>query len=182
MKRAVTRICIAGMVIVGCVVPVSDFAGKSCETAEDCPDSYVCVAARPGAGRTCEVLGLPGFADAGGPAPGPVPTWCEDVQPVLTAYCISSCHGAVQTGSGRTDFKLDIYEGSGGIMGAKDMAPRIDVRAFRFRDMPPVGNPAPSDEEREVLGRWAQGGAPFCNTDGGGSPDGGVDGGVDGGG
>jgi hypothetical protein len=178
MKRAVTHICIAGLVvIVGCMVSVSDFAGKSCETAADCPDPYVCVAARPGAGRTCEVLGLPDFADAGGPAPGPVPTWCADVQPILTTYCISSCHGAVHTGSGRTDFQLDMYEANGDIKGAKDMAPRIDVRAYRFKDMPPAGNPAPSAEEREVLGRWAQGGAPFCNTDGGVSADGGVDGG-----
>jgi hypothetical protein len=176
MKRAVTRICIAAMLIVGCVVSVSDFAGKSCETAEDCPDPYVCVAVRPGAGRTCEVLGLPDLADGGGPAPGPVPTWCADVQPLVTAYCISSCHGTVNVGSGRTDFQLNIYESDGGIMGAREMAPRIDVRAFRFKDMPPPGNPAPSAEEREVLGRWAQGGAPFCN-DGGISADGGVDGG-----
>jgi hypothetical protein len=175
MKRAVTPIfCIAGLVLVGCVVPVSDFAGKTCETAADCPDSYVCVAARPGAGRTCEVLGLPELADAGGPAPGPVPTWCADVQPLLATYCISSCHGTVHTGSGRTDFQLDIYEGNGSVMGAKDMAPRIEKRAYEFRDMPPVGNPAPTSEEREVIGRWAQGGAPFCNPDGGVPSDGGV--------
>jgi hypothetical protein len=177
MKRALTHICIAAMVVVGCVVSVSDFAGKSCETAEDCPDPYVCVAARPGAGRTCEALGLPGFADGGSdPDPGPVPTWCADVQPLVTAYCISSCHGTEKGGSGQLDFQLDMYESANGLKGAREMAPRVEVRAFRFKDMPPAGNPAPTAEEREVLGRWAQGGAPFCN-DGGVSPDGGVDGG-----
>jgi hypothetical protein len=177
MKRALTRICIAALVVVGCVVSVGDFAGKSCETAEDCPDPYVCVAARPGAGRTCEALGLPGFADGGGgPEPGPVPTWCADVQPLVTAYCISSCHGTEKRGSGKLDFQLDMYESANGLKGAREMAPRVEERAFRFKDMPPAGNPAPTAEEREVIGRWAQGGAPFCN-DGGVSTDGGMDGG-----
>jgi hypothetical protein len=177
MKRAVASVSIAAAtVIVGCVVSVSDFAGKSCEVAEDCPDPYVCVAARPGVGRTCEALGLPDLADAGGPAPGPVPTWCADVQPLLNTYCTSNCHGAVHTGSGRTDFQLDIYESAGDIKGAMEMAPRVGVRAFQFKNMPPQGNPAPTNEEREIMGRWAEGGAPFCN-DGGVSADGGVDGG-----
>lgn len=181
MKRAVFSLCGAAVVaIVGCAVSVSDFAGKSCEVAEDCPDSYVCVAARPGAGRTCEVLALPEVADAGGPGPGPVPTWCADVQPLLATYCLASCHGTVHTGSGRTDFQLDIYESNGSIKGAKEMAPRIDVRAAKFKDMPPVGNPAPTADERAIIGQWAENGAPFCN-DGGTTTDGGVDGGTDGG-
>jgi hypothetical protein len=180
MKRAVFSVCGAAVVaIVGCAVSVGDFAGKRCEVAEDCPDSYVCIAARPG-GRTCEVLSLPEVADGGGPAPGPVPTWCVEVQPVLANYCLASCHGTVHTGSGRNDFQLDIYESSGGIKGAREMAPRIDKRAAEFKDMPPVGSPMPTAEERELLGLWARNGAPFCN-DGGTTTDGGVDGGTDGG-
>ncbi|WP_224249170.1 hypothetical protein [Hyalangium gracile] len=180
MKRAVFSVCVsATVVVVGCVVSVSDFAGKSCEIAEDCPDPYVCVAARPGAGRTCEALGLPGTTDGGGPAPGPVPTWCADVQPLLTNYCLASCHGAVQTGSGRTDFRLDNYETVGSIKGAREMASRLEVRVVRFKDMPPQGNPAPSAEERELIGQWALGGTPLCNdgADGGTPADGGTDGG-----
>jgi len=173
MKRAVASLSIsAAVALVGCVVSVSDFAGKSCEIAEDCPDSYVCVAVRPGAGRTCELLGLPDIADAGGPAPGPVPTWCREVQPLLNTYCTSNCHGTDHTRSGRTDFQLDIYESTGSVKGAMEMAPRIEVRAARFKDMPPVGNPLPTEEERKLLGSWAAGGAPFCN-DGGVSTDGG---------
>src|SRR5512140_682246 len=101
MKRAVLSVGVAAVVtVVGCVVSVTDFAGKSCETTADCPDPYVCVAARAGAGRTCEVMALPDVVDAGGPPTGPVPTWCADVQPLLAQYCLQSCPGAVRTVSG----------------------------------------------------------------------------------
>lgn len=180
MKRAVASVSISvAVTLVACAVSVSDFAGKSCEVAEDCPDGYTCVAARPGAGRTCEVLRLPEWEDAGTPPVGPVPTYCQDVRPLLDAYCTASCHGAVTTGSGKTEFRLDYYEGEAGQpVGAKEMAPRIKARALDTRTMPPPNNPAPTEEERKILGSWAAGGAPFC-TDGGVSPDGGVpDGGV----
>jgi hypothetical protein len=183
MKRAIISVCVtAAMAAVGCSIPVGDFAGKTCETAEDCPDPYICVAARAGAGRTCEALGLPDRADAGGTPTGPVPTWCADVQPIMATYCLQTCHGAVHTGSGRIDFRFDMYESAGGIKGAMEMAPRIEVRAAKFKDMPPVGNPAPSAEQREVLGQWAEGGAVFCNTDGGTSDGGTSDGGTSDGG
>jgi hypothetical protein len=176
MKRAFTSVCLAAALIVGCVVSVSDFAGKSCEIAEDCPEPYVCVAARPGAGRTCEVLGLPDI-EGEGPDQGPVPTYCADIQPILAANCISSCHGDVTTGSGRSDFRLDYYEPAvSGPNGAKAMAPRIKVRATDFKDMPPQGNPEPTAAERALIGRWAAGGAPLC-ADGGTSADAGTDGG-----
>lgn len=174
MKRAVASLCISvAVTFVACAVSVSDFAGKSCEAAGDCPDGYTCVAARPGAGRTCEVLGLPGFTDAGGVPTGPVPTYCNEVQPLLNTYCTSNCHSADHTRSGQEGFQLDIYESTSAVKGAQEMAPRIQVRAARFKDMPPVGNPAPTDAERETLGNWAAGGAPLC-TDGGVTPDGGV--------
>lgn len=179
MKRVVSTVCLSAVVaVIGCVVSVADFAGKSCEIAEDCPEPYVCVAARPGAGRTCEALGLPGVADGGGGGGGPVPTYCAEIQPILAANCVSTCHGAVTDGSGKTDFRLDYYEPEAGqVRGAKAMAPRIKLRAADFQDMPPPGNPEPTPAERELLSRWAAGGAPFCN-DGGTSPDGGADGGI----
>ncbi|MBN1204487.1 MAG: hypothetical protein JXB05_06150 [Myxococcaceae bacterium] len=178
MKRAVFSVCVsAALVVVGCVVSVADFAGKSCEIAEDCPDSYVCVSARPGAGRTCEVLGLPDISDGGEPPQGPVPTWCADIQPLMATYCLSNCHGPETTNSGRDGFRLDFYNSDGGTqVGALEMAPTIDLRVVRFQNMPPLGQPAPTPQERALIGRWATGGAPFC-TDGGTPPDGGTDGG-----
>jgi hypothetical protein len=178
MKRAVASVCLsAAVAVVGCVVSVSDFAGKNCEVAADCPEPYVCVAARPGAGRTCEALGLPDVADGGGGGGGPVPTYCADIQPILNANCISTCHGADNSSSGQTGFRLDYYEPDAGQpRGARVMAPRIKVRALDFQDMPPPDHPQqPTAAERALLGRWAVGGAPLC--DGGTSTDGGTDGG-----
>jgi len=176
MKRAVSSVVLAAVAVVGCVVSVSDFAGKSCETAADCPEPYVCVAARPGAGRTCEALRLPQVADGGGGG-GPVPTYCKDIQPILMAHCISTCHGADNSGSKQTSFRLDYYEPTvaGQVRGAKAMAPRIKLRAVDFQDMPPLGSPEPTAAERELLGRWAEGGAPLCDS--GPPADGGTDGG-----
>jgi hypothetical protein len=177
MKRAVGSVLLsAAVAVVGCVVSVSDFAGKTCEVADDCPEPYVCVAARPGSVRTCEVLGLPEVADGGGGGGGPVPTYCADIQPILMANCVASCHGADNSGSGRTDFRLDYYEPDAGQpRGAKVMALRIKQRAFDFQDMPPPGNPEPTSAERTLLSLWAVGGAPLC--DGGTPADGGTDGG-----
>ena len=153
----------------GCTIEAPDFTGKSCDTAADCPEPYTCVAARPGAGRTCEVLNGPGVSN---PSTGPVPTWCKDIQPILAASCVSSCHGSDTSLSGRTDFRLDLYEADGGVAGAKLMAPRIHARAVTFRTMPPPGNPEPTEAERALIDRWASGGAPFCEesapVDGGG--------------
>jgi hypothetical protein len=180
MTRAVTSLYVsAAMLLAGCSISVADFAGKTCAAAEDCPDPYVCVAVRAGAGRTCESLGLPDLADGGtDPLPdggdGPIPTWCKDIEPIMRASCVSGCHGEVSTGSGRSDFRLDFYALDGGTpKGAKDMAARIKARTYDDRNMPPPGSPAPSDAQRELVARWATAGAPECDT----SSDGGTDGG-----
>ncbi|QRK05773.1 hypothetical protein JQX13_37365 [Archangium violaceum] len=154
--------------VAGCTIEAPDFSGKSCASIADCPKSYTCVAARPGAGRTCEVLNAPGVTD---PNDGPVPTWCQDIQPILAANCVSSCHGADTSGSGRADFRLDMYEADGGVAGAKLMAPRIHARVVTYRDMPPPsrGLPEPTEDERSLIDRWASGGSPSC--DDGGTPD-----------
>jgi hypothetical protein len=166
-------------VVGACMVSVSDFAGKACETADDCPEPYLCVAARPGAGRTCEVLAGPAIADPDENT-GPVPTYCQEIQPILAANCVSTCHGA-DTSTGTPGFRLDYYEPDGGGLppGARAKADRIKARAADFKTMPPPGHPAPSDAERALLSRWARGGAPLCGEPDGGSPDAGVDTGAD---
>ncbi|KFA88484.1 hypothetical protein [Archangium violaceum] len=155
---------LCAVVATGCTIEAPDFSGKSCESVSDCPRPYTCVAARPGAGRTCEVLNGPGTSD---PNTGPVPTWCQDIQPILAANCVSVCHGTTTTGSGRADFRLDVYEADGGIAGAQLMAPRIHARTVVFRTMPPpAASPQPTEEQRDLIDRWASGGAPFCETAG----------------
>jgi len=157
--------------VAACTLDVTDFTGKKCESAGDCPDTHVCVSARPGQGRTCEVLGLPGLSDGGEVDAGPVPTWCEDVQPLLAASCVSSCHGEDRSGSNDSPFRLDYYAPDAGdageLPGAQSKAERIRQRAAISRDMPPSGSdvPFPTEEERALLARWAAGGAPLCPED-----------------
>lgn len=158
-------------VLVGasCIISQDELAGASCTFDADCPEAYACVG--PEGQRSCQVIYPPrapspdgGVADA-----GVTPTYCSEVQPILVANCVSSCHGAVHTfPSSPTDFRLDYYEPDAGQpKGAREMAPRIKERAFDLRTMPPAGQPVPSDAERAVLGRWAAAGAPFCD---GGTP------------
>ncbi|WP_338865865.1 hypothetical protein [Myxococcus stipitatus] len=176
MKRLLASAAGAVVLTVACTIDVADFTGKTCETASDCPDTHVCVAVRQGQGRTCEVLGPPGTPDGGGDA-GPVPTYCDDVRPILAASCVSSCHGADTSGSQQTTFRLDYYEppDAGGLPGAFAKAARIRARTSTFQDMPPSGSAVtpPTPEQRAVVSRWVEGGAPFCGDAG--SPDGGRD-------
>jgi hypothetical protein len=155
------------LVAAGCIISQDELAGRACASDADCSEAYACVGLE--GQRFCEVIYPPrtNSADAGAGDAGVVPTYCADVQPILSATCVSNCHGAVNSGSERTDFRLDYYEPDAGqLKGARAMADRIKARAFDLRTMPPLGNPMPSDAERAVLARWAVAGAPFC-TDGG---------------
>lgn len=153
----------------GCLLSENVEPVRPCADDSECPASYRCVAVSEGQG-SCEVLYPPRplDTDAGNPDAGPVPTWCQDIQPILAASCVASCHGATTSGSGRADFRLDLYARDGGVgaLGARDMAARIKARAVDQLNMPPEGNPAPSASERDLLSRWVLGGAPSC-ADGG---------------
>ncbi|MDY7230715.1 hypothetical protein [Hyalangium rubrum] len=160
----------------GCIISQDEQAGRECAFDADCPESYTC--AGPEGQRFCEVIypPRPGTPDGGSTDGGPtdggtvVPTYCAEIQPILAANCVSTCHGALTEGSNRSDFRLDYYESADTSQpkGAKAMATRIKVRAFDFQTMPP-SDPKPSDAERALLARWAVGGAPFCSD--GGTPD-----------
>jgi hypothetical protein len=157
----------AVLVAAGCIISQDELAGRACAFDADCPEAYACVG--PEGLRACEVIypPRPATVDAGTPDAGVAPTYCKEVQPILEATCVSSCHGAVTTGSGQNTFRLDYYEPeTGQPRGAKDMAARIKARAFDLRTMPPPSSPAPTDAERAVLARWATAGAPFCGDGG----------------
>ncbi|WP_044890819.1 hypothetical protein [Myxococcus hansupus] len=167
MKRLLASVFLGVCGVLACALDTTDFTGKACEEARDCPPPYVCVAARGDAGRTCEVLGLPGTPD-GGDA-GPTPTWCADIQPILAANCVSSCHGADTSGSDGAPFRLDYYAPEpGGVPGAQAMAARILARVYVFQDMPPpwLSVPMPSAQERVLIARWANEGTPLCDDAG----------------
>jgi hypothetical protein len=160
---------VAVVTVGGCIISQDEFAGRACTFDADCPEAYAC--SGPEGLRVCEVVYPPrsnSTADAGTPDAGVVPTYCADVQPILAANCNSNCHTADNSGSGETEFRLDYYEPATASLpkGAKAMAPRIKVRAFDQRTMPPLDQPQPSDAQRALLARWATAGAPFC-ADGG---------------
>lgn len=173
--RAAFALAITTSVLLACAIEVDGAMGKRCITANDCPEPLVCVAARPGEGRTCEALDLPqqgtiGDADAG------VVYYCGAVEQTLDTYC-AACHGTDRSGSGNLPFRLDVYEDDpdAGLQGAFTKAPRIKVRTVDFRDMPPPGSPQPSEEERQLIGAWVRSGAQLCGAaDGGTDLDGGM--------
>ncbi|MBM7115904.1 hypothetical protein [Archangium primigenium] len=155
---------------VGCLVAESGGTASPCTADSDCPSTHRCVAMSAEA-SVCELVYPPPVSsagDAGTPDAGPVPTWCTDVQPLMNRNCVSSCHGEVTSGSGKTGFRLDRYETAGAVAGAKDMAERIKVRGVEQRSMPPSG-PYFTATEQTVLLRWIAAGTPECAapTDGG---------------
>ena len=161
-------VLLSSLALSGCFISENAGPAHPCSSDSDCPSDYHCLTLSA-AQSTCEVLYPPPVmaeSDAGTPDAGPVPTWCKDVQPILAASCISSCHGATTTSSGHPEFRLDMYADDGGIKGARSMADRIKLRAVDQQNMPPAGNPAPSTTELNVLSRWATGGTPLC-SDGG---------------
>ncbi|AKJ03052.1 hypothetical protein ATI61_113240 [Archangium gephyra] len=151
----------------GCFLAENAGPGHPCSDDSECPASYRCVTVSADQ-RSCEVVYPPAplETDAGSVDAGPVPTWCQDIRPIMAASCVASCHGADTSGSKRTDFRLDQYAAIGGVNGARDLAARIKARAVDTQTMPPPGNPAPSATERELLRRWIAGGTPLC-ADGG---------------
>ncbi|TQF15017.1 hypothetical protein FJV41_15655 [Myxococcus llanfairpwllgwyngyllgogerychwyrndrobwllllantysiliogogogochensis] len=160
--------CGAVLAVVACSLNVDDLAGKACTDNSECPTAYACTALGADGQRTCEVIYPPHYTEAdGGADAGPVPTYCKDVEPILAATCVSTCHGADTSGSSQTSFRLDYYEPTGnGVPGARAKALRIRVRASDLKDMPPTGSPQPTTEERALIARWVAGGAPLCDSTG----------------
>ena len=92
--------------------------------------------------------------------------YCNNVKPILDRTCVSNCHGADHTVSGRADFRLDRYETVGAVKGAFEFKDRIDART-KDDSMPPIGDmvsPRPSQEERALLDAWFKGGGLQCDA------------------
>jgi hypothetical protein len=175
--RALAVLAATAAVASGCVLGVQSFAGKTCDVAADCPNGFSCVLARPGQGRTCEMLRGPDFADGGGVfAPA---YYCGEVEPILKRTCLKNCHGADHSGAPGTindKFRLDMYISANGIKGALEMSDRVKARASDKSPspMPPeIESVQPTPEERSIIARWFYNGAPF-SSDGGGACDGGA--------
>lgn len=96
------------------------------------------------------------------------PSYDEHVATILDRYC-AGCHTDPPAGGAPDYFRLDQYAADGDLGGAFDMAARIDARAGGTNTtMPPSGNPAPTQVERDTLAAWVADGAPEFAADTGG--------------
>ena len=203
MKR-LQALILAGtwVVAAGCFIDAGSFAGKGCETNNDCPSPYACVQVRFG-GRTCELVhglggGTTGTGTGTGGGSGGVgggsatvnPDYCHDVKKLIDASCLSNCHGLAMDYPGtRKDFRLDYYVpmGADTLPGVRAKAvgascvPNVSCIKTRVTDdtMPPgapYSGPRPNQTERALIIKWVNTGAAEC-LDSGTSSDGGTDGG-----
>jgi hypothetical protein len=166
MRLTALSALVLGLGVAGCTLDGGGMAGKTCQTASDCPQDLVCVQARPGQGRTCEALALPPEADIQPRVDFPPQYFCADIGPLLTQYC-GTCHGADRSGSGNLPFRLDVYADDGSLKGAHSMSDRILARVITLGDMPPASSPQPTADEKAKIQAWIQADAPDCQTDAG---------------
>ena len=103
--------------------------------------------------RACLAL-LFGFAACASHSPTAPRRACAEISSpdaarVLSARC-ASCHSASGSAGEEHDFSDPAL--------VRRQAPQIAARLRAF-SMPPRGTPQPSDEQRELLARWAECGA-----------------------
>jgi hypothetical protein len=93
-------------------------------------------------------------------------TWA-DIEPLLMKYC-SKCHGEPARTVALDTFCLLEYEKGEAVppcgasdIGAYEMRSSVYQRAVSIKNMPPASDPQPTVAERDKIGNWILGGAPF---------------------
>ena len=93
-------------------------------------------------------------------------TWA-DIEPLMAKYC-SECHGEPARTVALDTFCLLQYEQGEAVppcvasdLGAFEMRSSIYQRAITVKNMPPAVEPQPTQAERDKLGNWILGGAPY---------------------
>lgn len=90
-----------------------------------------------------------------------------DVEPLMTKYC-GACHGEPARTVALDDFCLLEYEQGEAVppcapsdLGVYEMRSSVYQRAVTLANMPPSSEPQPTQAEREMIGSWILGGAPY---------------------
>jgi hypothetical protein len=93
-------------------------------------------------------------------------TWA-DIEPLLTKYC-GKCHGEPARTVALDDFCLLEYEQGEAVppcsasdLGTFEMRSSVYQRTVSAKNMPPAAEPQPTQVERDMIGSWILGGAPF---------------------
>lgn len=165
---------------------VLPLTGAPCITDLDCPTGHACLTTQSTGERSCEPFTpfqlvdgtnpdggtTGGGGGGGGGGTQTTPYFCKEVKPILDTYC-NACHGTNRVASGIDTIRFDMYQDDEeGRRGAYASAVRIKARMVDFKDMPSASSPQPSDEQRAIVGRWVNAGAPYC--DDGSTPGGGT--------
>lgn len=80
-------------------------------------------------------------------------TFTKHIKPIITNYCAKSgCH---VTGAQSPDFSNDLT------LQSQAQAGRIKARLIDQNDMPPAGNPSPTNDEITSIKCWLEAGAPL---------------------
>lgn len=154
---------VAVLVAVACTVSGTNFAGRVCESAVDCPEPLACVQSSVGPWRECDRAGGPDASS--GDVDGGRVYYCSAAKQVLDTYCIS-CHSVPPTAGAPDTFRLDVYTTDGGLPAAFEKARQVRVRTYDLRDMPPSGVLSPNLRQRSTLASWANSGALYCEDAG----------------
>jgi hypothetical protein len=93
-------------------------------------------------------------------------TW-TDIQPLMDRYC-KECHGEPARTVALDDFCLLQYEMGESVppcgandLGTYEMRGSVYNRVVTMKNMPPAAEPQPTQAERDKIGNWILGGAPY---------------------
>lgn len=86
------------------------------------------------------------------------PTWNNSVQQVLSDHCVN-CHGTDPNRGAPGDFRLDVYESTGGKRGAAEMAQET-AEVVGEGEMPPGPGAQLGPNDKKILEEWARTGTP----------------------
>jgi cytochrome c553 len=93
------------------------------------------------------------------------PSWEQDVKPILAANCVR-CHRSPSQNGAPMNFRLDVCDDVGTVLGAATQAGRVVARGSTegLAAMPPPPAAGLSDRQIEIIENWIADGTPCTGT------------------